>query len=203
MPYGDFIFLRYRFLLPGPSTHTSPCQLPDVVGNNLYPEIRAAQRELFLYYSFLNQLVVFAIGFVLFHGLQSPPVRNFLMALPVSGLEATVCLALYVFMLSLAGQGKPLDLARQQIPAHLLMSLSFAAWMAMMLLKTDRLVINGIITAIGRMSVSMYILHFAVLDLLDALLSGVLTSKSSPPGSVACAAILLVLATATTFALPC
>jgi len=130
-------------------------------GQLLYPEITSAQRENFLYFWFPNQLVVFAIGFLLYRCLQSRYICGLVASTRLSAPVASACMVAAMIGLSYSG------LQKEGIaPTHLLMTICFAAWAFVVLLNPGRLVVNPVITAIGKVSFSIYIVHFAVLKLV-------------------------------------
>lgn len=133
-----------------------------VYGQTLYAEITAVERSNFLYFWFPNQLIVFAIGFLLYRCLASQTICDFVARSRISTPIASAFMLAATFALSYIG------LEKEGIaPTHLLMSVCFAAWSLVMLLKPDRLIVNRFITAIGKVSFSIYIVHFALLKLVS------------------------------------
>lgn len=130
-------------------------------GQTLFPGILSEQRSNFLYFWFPNQLIVFAIGFVLYHCLQSEKVTALIAKSGISSSIASIGMLAAITVLSYSGMQKA-GIA----PTHLLVTMSFAVWALFVLLKADRLTVNPIVIAIGKVSFSIYIVHFAVVKLV-------------------------------------
>lgn len=56
-------------------------------------------------------------------------------------------------------------------PAHLLMAIGMSLWAFIVITQHDKLIINRLFTLLGQASFSVYILHFAVLKWVAALMS--------------------------------
>lgn len=130
-------------------------------GQTLYPEIPTQQRNDFLYFWFPNQLVIFAIGFCLYQCLQSATITAFIAKCRVS--SAIVSIGMFAALIALSYDGMNIvGLA----PTYLLVAMAFALWAAFVLIKPERLTVNSIVVAIGKVSFSIYIVHFAVIKLV-------------------------------------
>jgi peptidoglycan/LPS O-acetylase OafA/YrhL len=77
---------------------------------------------------------------------------------------------------------------------HLLLSVLFASWALFMILNPTALAAPGIVVNVGKMSFSIYLLHFAVLMSMNALLADVWPFGMTGATSVLYAGILLTAA---------
>lgn len=169
-------------------------------GAALYPEITAEERANFLYFWPPNHLLVFALGFLLYHCLRSRRLGAAIAGGPVGGDQASVALLLALLALSLYGMRKEFDWRAGLPPTHVLITLLFLPWALVLLLKPAGWFVNRAIVAFGRVSFSVYILHFAVLDLVGALLARCWPFATDGAAALAYAAALLALACGLTFA---
>jgi len=165
-------------------------------GQTLYPELTSSQRSNFLYFWFPNQLIVFAIGFVLYQCLQSPSISGFITHSPLSAPIASILMVGAMTVLSYAGMQK-----EGIAPTHLLMTICFAMWALVILLKPGRMIVNPVITAIGKVSFSIYIVHFAVLKLVKYGMAQYWPISRDDVLSLPYAAILILLALAISYAI--
>ncbi len=133
-----------------------------IFGQTLYPELTFEQRENFLYFWFPNQLVIFAIGFLLYHCLQSKNLTAVVTSSRISATSATAFLLAIFVALSYLGLEKG-----GLLPTYLLMAIGLAGWAFVVLITPGQCIVNPVITAIGKVSFSIYILHFAALKLVD------------------------------------
>lgn len=178
-----FVLLAYALMLAA-----------SVFGQGLYPEVEAEARNRFLFFWPPNQLVVFAIGFLLYRAVKSATVQAWGRR---SRLDAGGATALLVAAL-LAVQfypGKGWELVAFLLPQHLLLSLLFAGWALFMLLKPRAAVAPGTVVEIGKMSFSIYLINFAALASVETLLSMVWPFGVTGVLSIVYAGILFGLAT--------
>lgn len=164
-------------------------------GQGLYPEIGPEERANFLYFWPPNQLVVFALGFLLYHLIKDESTRRRIIASPISAdlaslamLGATLAVALSI------GLNKLFDWNQGLPPTHLLMTLCFVPWALVLILKPSGRVINRAITGLGKVSFSAYVLHFAVLKYTSQLLHQLWPLAKTGVYSVAFEAVFLGLA---------
>lgn len=164
-------------------------------GQGLYPEIGMEERANFLYFWPPNQLVVFALGFLLYHLVKDESTRRRIIASPISAdlaslamLGATLAVALSI------GLNKLFDWNQGLPPTHLLMTLCFVPWALVLILKPSGRVINRAITGLGKVSFSAYVLHFAVLKYTSQLLHQLWPLAKTGVYSVAFEAVFLGLA---------
>jgi len=138
-------------------------------GMFMYPELNPEERANFLYFWPPNQLVIFSLGFVLYHSVKSTSVRQWLMASRITANSATVLLGLSIFALSFYGPHKFFE-AYWLPPTHLIISLLFLAWALVLIIKPKGFVINSAIVGLGKVSFSAYILHFSILHYVGTAL---------------------------------
>jgi peptidoglycan/LPS O-acetylase OafA/YrhL len=162
-------------------------------GQFLYPEISQTARKHFLFYWPPNQLIIFAIGFLLYQTIKSGAIQAWAQR---SRLNANSATAIFVTALLLVQfyPGKALPLLAVLVPQHLLLSVLFASWALLMILKPTALAAPGIIVNVGKMSFSMYLIHFAILGLMDALMAKLWPFGVTGATSIAYAGILLTAA---------
>ncbi len=170
-----------------------------LAGQALYPEITAEQRANFLYFWPPNHLLIFALGFVLYHALRSAPVRSAVVRSRLGCKGASLLLLLALWGLSLYGMRKQFDWSSAMPPTHVLITLCLVPWALVLLLKPDSVVVNRAIIAIGRVSFSVYILHFAMLELVGKLLALYWPLPTGQLWSLGQVLVLLVVAGALTY----
>jgi peptidoglycan/LPS O-acetylase OafA/YrhL len=166
----------------------------EIYGPHLYPEISSAAREYFLFFWPPNQLIVFALGFLLYRAIKSAAVREWVGS---SRLNASSATAIFGATLLLA-QFHPssnLLLLDLLLPKHLLLSLLFAGWALFMILKPTPLATPSIVVNIGKMSFSIYLIHFAALGVVNTLLAKLWPFPTTGVASIPYAGILLTVAT--------
>lgn len=132
-------------------------------GASLYPELDIEERANFLYFWPLNQLPIFALGFLLYHCVKCPSVRQWLANSRISTNAASVLLCMAIIALSFYGPKKFFDWPQREIPTHLIISAFFLGWALTLVAKPTGLTLNKKISGLGKVSFSAYILHFAVL----------------------------------------
>lgn len=139
-------------------------------GMHLYPEISLEERSNFLYFWPPNQLVIFALGFVLYHCVKSQSLRQWLTASRITANGASIALCCVLFAMSFYGTRKFFDWSLGLPPTHLLISLFFLAWAIVLVVKPKGWAVNSAIIGLGKVSFSAYILHFAVLKYVGIIL---------------------------------
>lgn len=142
-------------------------------GMHLYPELTLEERSNFLYYWPPNQLIIFSLGFVLYHCAKSDSVRRWLTASRITANGASITLGLALLALSFYGPRKFFDGSVLLPPTHLVISLFFLAWAIVLVIKPRGFAINPAIVGLGKVSFSAYILHFSVLKYVAILLNRV------------------------------
>lgn len=166
-----------------------------LVGQGLYPEISMEQRANFLYFWPPNQLVIFSLGFLLYHLVKDAATRQRIIESRISADQASI--ALLGAMLAIAlfiGLNKFFDWSRGLPPTHLLMTMCFMPWALVLILKPSGWVINRAITGLGKISFSAYVLHFAVLNFTGQLLHRLWPIAKTGIFSIAFEAVFLVIA---------
>jgi peptidoglycan/LPS O-acetylase OafA/YrhL len=171
------------------------------LGQAWYPELSAEQRANFLYFLPLNHLPVFALGFLLYHCLKSESIRQKVMTSRIDPNLASVLLLGAIVGLSLVGTRKAFDWQTAMPPTHILISISFVLWALVVLVKPGKLIVNPAIVALGRVSFSVYVLHFAMLKLTAMILEHVWPFAATGIASVAYWSAMIVIAGGLTFAL--
>lgn len=143
-----------------------------VYGQHLYPEVSSAAREHFLFFWPPNQLIIFAIGFLLYRAIKSVTVQEWVQRSRLNASSATAILGTALLVVQLY-PSKDWPLLAFLVPQHLLLSVLFASWALFMILKPTALAAPGIVVNVGKMSFSIYLIHFAVLTLMNALLADI------------------------------
>lgn len=137
-----------------------------VLGDFVYQDLGVENRDNFLYFWLPNQLAIFSIGFVLFNVLKNDRVLLFLKACPINSGHVTIVVMLALLGLSLYGVRKFFVFPAWALPTHLIASILFLIWAAILIVKPVKWVVNRAIVGLGRVSFSAYILHFAVIKYL-------------------------------------
>ncbi len=163
-------------------------------GMHLYPEITLEERSNFLYFWPPNQLVIFALGFLLYQCVKSQSLRQWLTASRITANSASIALCCVLFSLSFYGPRKFFDWSFGLPPTHLLISLFFLAWAIVLVVKPKGWAINSAIIGLGKVSFSAYILHFAVLKYVGILLRQIWPLNTVGVLSIPYSVALLVLA---------
>lgn len=121
--------------------------------SSIHPFVNDVFWKEFLYFSFPSQFPVFALGVVLyFVVIRGQGFRN------VSPVALLLLAGLSVGEL-LTGGGV-------LMPNHIMVSISFFVAVTALSRRPVRLLVNPVITYVGQLSYSMYIVHFAVLHLM-------------------------------------
>lgn len=121
--------------------------------STIHPFVNDVFWNEFLYFSFPSQFPVFALGVVLYY-----------IVIRGQGIREVSPLAL----LSVAGlsAGELLIGGGLLMPNHLLVSMSFVVAVVALSRRPVKLLVNPVITYVGQLSYSMYIVHFAVLHMM-------------------------------------
>lgn len=136
--------------------------------------INADVASLFLYYSPTNQLIVFAIGIALYFIAKSDRVRQGISKSKITADAASAAFLVLVLIISYFGQRRLFEFSPLTIPTHALITLCFAIWALIVLVKPNGYTVNKFIVSLGKVSFSVYLVHFAVLGMIDRLLGQVL-----------------------------
>ncbi|WP_394778173.1 acyltransferase family protein [Undibacterium sp.] len=164
-----------------------------IMGANLYPEISIDERANFLYFWPPNHLIIFALGFFLYQCLKSSSIRQAIEGSRISANIATGLLCIVIFGLSLYGQNKFFNLSNGLPPTHLLLSCALMVWSLVLICKPQGLAINRPIIALGKVSFSAYIVHFAVFKWTGEFLERIWPLSSGSLQSIAHACILIAI----------
>jgi len=159
-----------------------------VGGMHLYPELTSEERSNFLYYWPPNQLIIFSLGFLLYHCVKSDSIKQWLSTSRITADGASIVLGLALLALSFYGPRKFFDWSQLLPPTHLIISLLFLAWAIVLVIKPWGFAINPAIVGLGKVSFSAYILHFSVLKYV-----GILLNRIWPFTTVGAASIAYVL----------
>ena len=171
------------------------------LGQAWYPEIGVEERANFLYFLPLNHLPVFALGFLLYHCLKSETIRQKVLVSRIGSNSASVLLLAAIVVLSLLGTRKTFDWHSGMPPTHIMISICFVLWALVVLVRPGRLVVNPAIVAFGRVSFSVYILHFAMLKVTALALERIWPFAVTGIASVAYWCVMMMVAGGLTFAL--
>ncbi|WP_176442435.1 acyltransferase family protein [Noviherbaspirillum humi] len=164
-----------------------------IYGQHLYPEISLEARENFLFYWPPNQLVVFALGFVLYRAIKSSAVSAWVQRSLLNANNVTVLLSL-ALLLAQFHPGKVVPLLNFLLPKHLLLSLLFTSWALFLILKPSNIAAPKIVGSIGKMSFSIYLIHFATLAVVSPLLARAWPLPTTGVASISYVFVLLGLA---------
>lgn len=157
----------------------------------------------FLFFWFPNQLVVFALGFVLFHAIaDSHPtlekIRSCFRDYP------RLCLSLAtlgVLALTQIGVRKTVGEEFPWLPTHVLLSLLFSGMVMSVLLARKPLAIysNRFMRALGEVSFSAYLVHWAVIDAFHRFGGGIVDFKVTGIPAIAGFVLSFLLVVLVTF----
>ena len=162
-------------------------------GMNLYPELDVTDRSNFLYFWPPNQLVIFALGFILYNLIKNPWVRQRIQASSITANQASAVLLIAMFALSFYGVRKFFEWERGLAPTHLLMTICFVPWALVLILKPTGYAINSAIMGLGKVSFSAYVLHFFVLRYSSNVLRNSWPFELTGVASIAFEVALLVV----------
>jgi len=139
----------------------------------LQPGFSSQILELFLFFWFPNQLVIFAIGIALFWTLaDSGNVSGRIRAsIGRHGPRYLLVSLLLLFTLTQVGVSKTVVSQAPWLPTHVLVSLLFAVIILAILLSENPFVLysNRFTRSLGEVSFSAYLIHWAVIDFLRYL----------------------------------
>lgn len=113
----------------------------------------------YLYFWLPNQLPVFAIGFICYHLIKNPQL--------LSSLKQTRLLifaSIWAILVLSVGYRYTL------VPQHILISLSFGCFLLAMSISRLRLFQNKIFIFFGKISFSLYLVHFFIISQLEKIL---------------------------------
>lgn len=122
----------------------------------LTPHYPPAQHYLlgpFAYLTFLGQLPVFVLGLLTYRACQLPGSARRLLG--AAGVTAFLSAKLLVRYESRLGQ---------LLTEHVVVSLAFASFALLLSARPSRLLVNRLVIAFGKLSFSMYLVHFAIID---------------------------------------
>lgn len=142
-----------------------------ICGKNFYQNIPNEALDNFLYFWPPNHLVVFALGFILYHLLRNEWILKKITIINFNGDSATFILLLGLIFISFFGVRKFFDFETFAPPTHLVVSVLFIPWMLFFILKPGQIFINQAVVGLGKVSFSAYILHFAILRYANHVLS--------------------------------
>ncbi|KXB32719.1 hypothetical protein AT959_00520 [Dechloromonas denitrificans] len=142
-------------------------------GQVLYPEIAQEARANFLYFWPPNHLIIFSLGFLLYHLIKHPGISQRIVDSQITGNQASAAMLLTFLVISFYGVRKFFDVTSGLPPTHLLLSMCFVPWALVLILKPTGYAINSAITGLGKVSFSAYILHFAVLGYSNTFLHSI------------------------------
>lgn len=130
--------------------------------------------ENFLFFWFPNQLVIFALGFVMFFVLASnnPLLDRSRQLIARHSLSMLWFVLGGILILGLLGITKTVSSEPPFLPTHFLVSILFVIGASALILceKCPRLLVNPAIQSMGVVSFSAYLVHWAVLDLMHWLM---------------------------------
>jgi peptidoglycan/LPS O-acetylase OafA/YrhL len=123
--------------------------------------------SLFLYYSPFNQISVFSLGVLLYWSIKNEVIQRLIYTSKITADIASIVMFLFLIVISYYGQHKFFNISRHFMPTHLMISIAFAIWSAVLIIKPGGFVLNRLITQIGRVSFGIYLVHFASLHLVS------------------------------------
>lgn len=167
-------------------------------GPSMYRIIDANAREYFLFFWPPNQLVIFAIGFLLYRCIKSVAIRQRVERSRMNATGATVLMVGALLLVQFYDAALFPRLAFL-FPQHLLIALIFACWGLVMILKPTAVAASNTVVSIGKMSFSIYLIHFAVLSVTGTLLARAWPFSGAGLASIFYAGILLVMASAVSY----
>lgn len=177
-----FVFVAYAIML-----------LAAAGGPALYPNIDVAARENFLFFWPPNQLIVFATGFLLYRCIKSDAIRDRIERSRINATGATASLVAALIIMQFYDAAVFPRLAFL-FPQHMLLTILFAGWALFMILKPTEVAAPGAVVNVGKMSFSIYLIHFAALSGTGGLLARAWPFSTVGVASIAYASILLVAA---------
>lgn len=151
--------------------------------SDTYPAHQQYLVSSFVYYNFFSQLPIFALGMLSYHVLENR--RH----LPHWMIGGTVTLLPFI-LFPLIRPASPLTHA---VPSHIVMGALFAVLALVLARFPLRALVNPLIIQLGKISFSMYLLHFSVIEVCTRL--GVV--DRFPKGDVSCILFSLFVAAIT------
>jgi peptidoglycan/LPS O-acetylase OafA/YrhL len=158
-----------------------------------------------MYYSLPNQLPVFALGFVAYHAfvrLQPGHAWAFMRPrlLKLCPLVIVVAVALFL-SLGLLQLPRVPTIWPLMLPVHLLAGIAFVLGVLAMGLWPTPVLVNRLTIWLGKVSYSVYLIHFAVNDAVRTLAPGVFGPSVMGMRAILGAAMLLLVTLSVSFAL--
>lgn len=162
-------------------------------GAQLYPQLSIEERSNFLYFWPPNQLIVFSLGFLLYHLVTNISFTQWLLRSRITSNSASIAILLIFFAISFGGLRKFFDWTSFLPPTHLLASLIFLPWAVILVTKPCTPVVNFMIVSLGKVSFSAYVLHFSVLKLTSEVVNSIWPFSTAGIYSIGYYLILLVV----------
>lgn len=156
-----FVVIAYAIML-----------LAAVIGASAYSNIDSSAREYFLFFWPPNHLIVFAIGFLLYRCLKWDVVATWIKFSRIDATTATIFFAAILLLIQFYSVEKFPRLAFY-LPQHFLLTICFAIWALFIVLKPTTLAASDVAVYIGKMSFSIYLVHFAVLACVNFILTNI------------------------------
>jgi peptidoglycan/LPS O-acetylase OafA/YrhL len=159
------------------------CWANTMAAHGLQPQYGPVATRNFIYFWFPNQLPVFALGTLLYFVLQWLHANPGTLAAKSMRRAATPVIVLCVaagVLVANAGFPQALPFAGPlYIPAFLMAALIFMVFVAVLALNPASMFINRPIRALGQVSFSAYLLHFAVLHALPRRFAAVFDIRAT------------------------
>jgi peptidoglycan/LPS O-acetylase OafA/YrhL len=157
----------------------------------------------FLYFWFPNQMAVFALGGVLYgvqHWLAAHPAARLAALLAARGGWVAAGAMTLVFATAFVPLPHALGGAAPYLPGFLLASLLLAAFILALAQARRSLLLTPLAAAVGRVSFSAYLLHYAVIELAVSRHPGLFHTGAGGLAAVAAFAATWLVVMALTFA---
>lgn len=161
-------------------------------GSQLYQEIPSDARNRFLFFWPPNHLIIFSLGILAYQAIRSVKVRAVVEDCSLNSFTASIAFALLIILLQFYPDSKLSQLSFMP-PIHVLLSAIFVPWIILVIFKPTSVVVSAAIVAIGKMSFSIYLVHFSVLPLALALLNKVWIGSSEGLASVIYSAFAMLI----------
>lgn len=133
------------------------------VGTWIYPELDKYSQLKFLYFWPPNQFIIFAVGFILFFAIRNELKQNKSRHSAFSPALASGILLLSFLLFSYFPSEITQTIPRGLPPVHLLITMCMAFWSFVIICRPINAVINNPLVSLGKVSFSVYILHFAIM----------------------------------------
>jgi len=171
-----------------------------LIGLQMYPELTLEQRLNIIYFWPPNHLIIFSLGILLYYLVKSPRVRNICGNSRLNASVISCILLIAVVGLSFDGQRKLFDFSNGvAFPTHFLISIEFMIWAMFLLINPNHLVVNKAIVALGKVSFSAYVLHFAILKLVNFIMGYLWIYPVTRYYSIVHAGVLIITAVLATY----